>query len=611
MEITCENLSLDELASIENFSVRAKNVCRSAGLDSLHEFLEFYLKHRTFNNIWSCGRLTNGQLIAVCKKYFDQELDEDGTVELDGKNYKAILDSFSPTQKAILVKHFESLRLNLSIRALNGLSAISPRLDFDEISKSVFLVNFDFMDIPKIGHKTSLELRMLKQEIIRFIKEIESDGEGLFIKRYKMEMLQRNFRNLPADFETMLESLCNENGEINLFKLIEYLIGTNQMFNKSYQKVFEVYFRNNDKTLVYTKLIAEHLNITRVRVKLLIKRLEVEIKENLLFISNVLSYDLDNSGLSTTEPLLFIDDRFANSMNEKAGVNFNSIFYSFVISILFKETHTSMNAHDIFHWNKKIHFEPRNSTGCYLIANRLFEHFEFKKCLSDVYSRIHQKNNKTYSYLFQSYIRNFVKAGGEAMLDELNQVCSTIINSELALSVDPHGRIIFERNTPKKLFEYCIDILEQSSKPMTLIEIEKALREKYHIQKKTTLSSIRSNIIQKRDIFISFGRTSTYALKKWETKKKNMKGGSIRNMVEEYLLAQNSPKNLSCIMEFVLRYRPTTNKDSVLTSLKVDRSNRFRFFKDQIVGLNSKNYDTSTLEGLEESQHWIRKSDGS
>ena len=41
--------------------------------------------------------------------------------------------------------------------------------------------------------------------------------------------------------------------------------------------------------------------------------------------------------------------------------------------------------------------------------------------------------------------------------------------------------------------------------------------------------------MQRKRGFISFGRTSTYGLKEWEEKEKDIRGGTIRDITEEFL----------------------------------------------------------------------------
>lgn len=231
----------------------------------------------------------------------------------------------------------------------------------------------------------------------------------------------------------------------------------------------------------------------------------------------------------------------------------------------------------------------KNYENCYLINSLLFECFDFDNFVLDIYLQQNEKIIETYSLNFQGYIYNFIKNEGKTFYDEIYTVCEAIIYNEFELVVNSDGYLTFERNTFKQLHEYCFDILNEFSKPMTIEEIETVLNEKYPEIKKTS-DSIRGSLIREKELFICFGRTSTYALKKWEVEKANLKGGTIRDIVEEYLHAQDAPKHISEILNYVLQYRPDTNEKSVLSNIKSEKSNKFSFYSGNFFGLQAKDY---------------------
>jgi hypothetical protein len=96
--------------------------------------------------------------------------------------------------------------------------------------------------------------------------------------------------------------------------------------------------------------------------------------------------------------------------------------------------------------------------------------------------------------------------------------------------------------------------------------------------------------------FIHRGRKSTYGLKKWEDERVDIKGGAIRDIVEEVLQKANSPKHISEIMKTVLSYRPETNEKNVLSNLRQESNNRFVFYESGFIGLKN-NPSTAEFEG--------------
>ena len=100
---------------------------------------------------------------------------------------------------------------------------------------------------------------------------------------------------------------------------------------------------------------------------------------------------------------------------------------------------------------------------------------------------------------------------------------------------------------------------------------------------------IRSYLTRKNG-FVPIGRSSNFGLKKWEGQLEGFKGGTIRSIVAEYLDSKLTPIHISKITKYVKKYRETTSKKSILSSLKSDPSNIFIFFKDSHVGVIEKNY---------------------
>ena len=93
-----------------------------------------------------------------------------------------------------------------------------------------------------------------------------------------------------------------------------------------------------------------------------------------------------------------------------------------------------------------------------------------------------------------------------------------------------------------------------------------------------------------KELFISFGRSSVYGLRKWESEKENIKGGTMTSLTEEYLLKEDNPKHISEILQYILPYRPHTNEYSLLTNLKNKANTKFCFYNSCFVGLKSKKY---------------------
>lgn len=170
--------------------------------------------------------------------------------------------------------------------------------------------------------------------------------------------------------------------------------------------------------------------------------------------------------------------------------------------------------------------------------------------------------------------------------DEYN-VFLFIAHNEFGVDVN-EDRIFLNKNTEKSIIENILDILEVIDHPLHVDEIVKEFSKKgIDISK----DLIRSNC-QRSDEIISFSRSSTYGLKKWEKERTNIKGGSIREIVQEYLESFNDPVHISKITDHVLQYRDTYLR-SVLDNLKADPE-VFCFFPKGYIGLKTKQYSNES-----------------
>ena len=178
-------------------------------------------------------------------------------------------------------------------------------------------------------------------------------------------------------------------------------------------------------------------------------------------------------------------------------------------------------------------------------------------------------------------------------MDEIKDTCETIIFNEFSMVINSDGYLVIERNSKKPLHEYAIEILESKGHVMKIEDISKAINEK-HPELETTEQTVRANIQKEKNDFIFIGRTSTYGLRRWEKENESLKGGTIRDIVKEFLDAFNTPKHISEILIYVQKYR-NTNERSVMTNIEVEENNRFQFFEGNYVGLKGKTYSLDTL----------------
>ncbi len=600
MNINREDILLEELIDNAWLSVRSINICKDAGLISLNRILDFYAKKGSFMSIRNCGAKTDKELIEICKKYLSS-IPAEKVLKEQKESFLDTINSLTPFQKATLNRHFEYLVSNLNVRSYNGLARIQESLNPKDVFEKIFSERFDFRNIRNIGNKSVEELEKLKLELIRFVNVLQTIQKDQLSKEYTKLILKTTFSNLPENFEEQFENVFDENGKIKLFTLLNFLINSDQLFSKIQQKVFEITYTCNNEYRTFDS-IAKDLNMSRERIRQVKSKLEEDIQNYFLFVSNLISDDLVNYNIRESNIFLTIDKSLRNKINDSEGVDFNINFYSIIFGIFLKKTHSILGDNEIIYGKRKT-ANQKKYENCYLIDKLLFDCFDFETFVTDIYLKVNGKISESYSLQFQGYLYNFLKEDGKAFLKEVYTVCEAIIFSEFDLFVDSTGYIYFERTTKKQVHEYCYVVLEEASEPMKIEQIANSVSAKFP-DFNTTIDSLRGSLNREKELFIYFGRTSTYGLRKWESEKVNIKGGTIRELVEEYLLKEDLPKHISEIVEYVKQFRPDTNEKSVLSNIKVDESKKFIFFKKAFVGLANKNYNKNKFQEIEDSKSW-------
>jgi hypothetical protein len=204
----------------------------------------------------------------------------------------------------------------------------------------------------------------------------------------------------------------------------------------------------------------------------------------------------------------------------------------------------------------------------------------------DVKRRLSERIEEDYSFHFETYLTSFQYDRGLIDYSVIIQIAEHIIFNEFTITIDLDDNLTFKKNTIKQVFEYSQEALKALGEPSKVEVIYRKVKELYP-DYETDENSIRASMNRKNG-FVPFGRTSVYGLKEWE-KERNIKGGTIRDITEEYLLKQIEPKHINEITEYVNKYR-TTSAKSIHANLHMEANSRFNFYSDSYIGLKSKRY---------------------
>jgi hypothetical protein len=584
--MTLDKINIEQ--NISNYlSHRAVNVCKSNSLNTLRELLNYYHINGGFLKLNSCDRHSNIELIKICKKYKDVSHAISLTID-ETKTKATIFEKIhllTSPQIEILDRHFEYLLSKLSKRAYDGLGQIAGNFNMLEIFEKILSDTFYFKRSPKIGKQSLEELEQLKVEIIKLIDIALSTQKDQLNKEYALLFLKSSIKKLPDNFEEQFKAIFDENGIIKLFMLLNLILDSS-LFSAIEIEIFQNWFIDdqlNGETMV--KIGNKH-SLTYERIRQIKEKLLETIENRFSFISNFGTEFLMSYGIDLTEKCILINNTLVEKINEREQVKFNLRFYALVFGVLLKKTHFTLDPAKIIGINKN---SLSKSQKYYLIDLLFFDSIELEFFIKDIYLKREDKKHETLSLNFQNFISNFIKKEALESFDEILSTCRKIIFSEFNVEVNPYGNIIFENIPKKKILHYCYEILEKADEPLTLEQIAFELDTNYSDLK--FASGYLSLVLRRqKEMFVYFGQKGAYGLRKWEFEKDNIKGGTIRDIVEEFLFNEDCPKHISDIIDYVNKFRPETNARSLLTNIKVDERKRFCFFESNFIGLKEKNY---------------------
>lgn len=584
-------MTIEKIYNSNEISVRSLNLCRNNDLNSVTDLLDYFSKYNSFLDLRNCGRKSDEELTAVCKKYKKsfEDLETDDITPLD-----ELISNLGRVQREVISSYIIVNTNNLSVRSKNGIKKyLDDNLKIKNFASKILLSNsFILANIPNIGAKCIPELQVYISEIIRFIQDVSLLSDQKEIIRLKNNFLiQRTFEI----YDIPNEILDSE----SIFQLTNFLLDKNILFNQSHTDIFKssvkIYLSSNVKT---TGEVATEKKLTRERVRQIKKDCVNSLFEKLLFIKNFNDDIFRNYGVDISKSSIEINADLVNKINFKGKTDFSREFISYILSVYLSDGFFLIGHTEDILFPKYSNSRNRHSWKDFFIIDKQFVKFDFIAFADDIAERLTEKTKESYSFNFKSYISRFITDGDIEFITLTFPIAEKIVNAEFGLYLDRYDNITFERKTFKNAFEYPLEALEIIGKPTSVDCIFKKIKELYP-DYDTSEQKVRI-AMKRKDGFVPVGRNSVFGLKKWENELENFKGGTIRSITSEFLERFNTPKHISKITEYVLNYRPESNEKSIYYNLKIDESQTFVFFKNSQIGLISKKYSTD-YEQLEKT----------
>ncbi len=595
-----KEITIEEIYNASEISIRSYNVCTNNDINTVSKLIEVYYKHGSFEHFRNCGVKTNLELIEICEKYNNKYIYELQNEQPVISPIEEMLNGLTRTQREVINSYINIQINDLSVRSRNAISAfLEHNFNVKHFTKMLLLPSdFVLTDIQNIGVKSSKEIKEFIAHVEDFINKVSESHDEKYIISLKNELLIKNkysLENVPNDI------LVSE----SIFKLIEFLINKNALFNKEHTiiltKGFHLYQKQKETTL---DSIADEIKLTKERVRQIRIKMTVDLIDKLSFIKNFNDDIYQKYSIDLESDIIELTQDKINCINFINNTNFTKDFILYILSVYLQDNYTLIgNSEDVLFkiTNTRGRSKRYNWNNLYLIKKTISNEIDFLLLTSDINKRFKETRDESYSFNITSYSSRFLKNNNYDILHLITPIVERIYFEEFGQHVDLDDNIVFERTTVKTLPEYIVDALTNLGKPSKVSTIYKWIESRYPGLTKSE-EALRGSC-QRSDKIIYFGRSSTYGLEIWESTKSNIKGGSIRDIVEEYLNDQKDPVDIIELTDYILQYRPTSNQTSIWSNIKAEESGVFEFYKDSKVGLTRKKYSESFIKNEKNSQN--------
>lgn len=573
-------MTIDEIYKKEEISVRSYHVCKYNELHSVSDLKKYYYKNKSFEKLRNCGRKSNEELIDICNKYQDEYIENRETETKKENPLKTIISELTRVQREVINSFIFVNTNSLAVRSKNAISLhLKNNLKVKSFTEKILLSeSFNVQNIKNVGAKCVPEIEVYISIIKDFILEVsQTTDENYLIALKNKFLIQRTFE-IPLVPSEVLESE-------SIFQLTDFLLNKNAFFDENQTNVIKKALKlfDNQKELTLDE-IAEQVYLSRERVRQIRKLCLDDLLNKLLFISNFNDDLFQKYSIDVESMSIEITTNILAKINQSNKTNFSREFTTYILSAYLKDSFAIVgNYEDVL---QPKYFNARNRhnwNNFFLVQKELASEIDFNFLTNDISNRINDRIEESYSFNFKSYISKFLTNKNVDILDLLFPICEKIINEEFEIYLDLDENINFKRNTTRQAHEYAFEALEHLGKPSKVKEIFEKVIE-IHPNYDTEEAKIRVSMKRKNG-FVPIGRKSVFGLKKWESELDNFKGGTIKDVIIDFLKTQKEPAHIAKVLEHLEKFRQEKDERSVITNLKVDPMKRFLIFNQGFIGL--------------------------
>lgn len=488
----------------------------------------------------------------------------------------------------ILVRYSELLKSStLSVRARNGMNSYAGDFieDFVHSHKNL-------KDLRNIGKKSVEEISRVVEELRFYIEKIiEHD----FSDEEKDQLL------LKSKYGSFMDGYAckvySDKKQLPMFHIVENILESERKYDTKIQFLNYLLPMVKGEASLTLEQIAENKSLTRERVRqictkgidYLYGKMDTN-KSDKVDYSKIVSFSEDWSYVKDKlECEDVIKPNFVEELLEQEDCNLTVSIGSLVILRIFNGEYSVVG-------NKPYDMPTRSKSlwnNSFLVKHELVEAFDFDdmRCTLERYFKEHDAEEMICQTAEDLVLDFFMSSWNRNMFDSskveaVANVVSEVLMQEYGLIPDEEFRFLIQGQKTLTAADVLFRVLTEKYEPMTVDELYDILQTKYSFKYKSP-ASIRG-IVNSDDRLCMVGVDNLVALTEWE----HIKLGSVREVIVQYLEQFDEPKPVHDIVDYVLRYRDTT-ENSIRSTMY--SGSQFRQFDNGYFGLADKSYPDEHL----------------
>lgn len=553
-------LSIQVLQQQGKISARLAFYCYQAGIYTIADLLEKHFAYDILIPVPGCSKKDNHKLEQLCRKSLETE------AALIEYNWSEKFDRLTDDDlTAILEMHLSQL----SVRAQNAL--LLKRHDYPNPRNFIiYLFNQRgrFNELPNAGVKTGSEIdAVVSHLVINFLdKKVRHQASTAHVNMGRQ--LADRLRITQHTGLTLARFIVDNLPA--MLRMAEAIISESKWMTPFYWQVIREYadakYDHHPKNLTEITAIVgipkervRHINYQMIAsFSKLLKKSFAVVPASVLF--------NPYSNLKSKRYLLIYPGN-ASIWKEAEETHLSCVFIGITFRMMFGD-----------HFDLLI---TKNRNAC-IMDRSLMNIAELEVAISIVSEWIHHprkvEEEVHISYLFPKLVDEGPVSDGYHLLDFL----ATCLEAELSLTRKDALTFLLPPNTKWSRSDMVLAALQQAHEPMSLDELISYL-EKHFPEMDHPQARVHAALMHTSEV-ITFGKTGLYGLKAWEQMDPHIKGGSIRQMIIDYIREKGEPVPKEELFRYVQQYRNTT-ANNILSNLYLDKGRRFIILKDGKIGL--------------------------